>query len=136
MRRIDGLGQVPHAFQFKTLSDRFGDTYILFADNPLDTIPDVSDRTAFEAVENHLHVLDRITAREWRALIGPANQLCQTLLSSLKAYAPHKYFYVSASIRLHDSMILRFHQKWEQEPLYVDPADTPSPLERIYVYDG
>ena len=58
------------------------------------------------------------------------------LLSSLKSYYPQKSFVVYVSINLHDSFIIRFHQKWDDEEPYYYPADFTSPNEKVYSFEG
>ena len=78
------------------------------------------DKTAFEAVANHVHILDDVTAGELRQLAGAAPRLCRTLLALLCEKYPGKQFVVYAEAVLHDSFILRFHQPWSGEPLYYE----------------
>lgn len=100
-------------FAFKTVSDAAGNTFVLPAafDETNLTDETIADKTAFEAVETHMHLLDNLSKRECAELEGLADTLGHTLLSRLNAQYPDRDFLVYVTLS-HDGMIARFHQHW------------------------
>ena len=89
LKKTEYLTQLAGLFRFKTITDDRGNEFVLFADSSVDRVEHVQDKTAFDA-----------------------ETLGQVLLNSLKFRYPQKQFVVYVSLCLHDSMIIRFHQKW------------------------
>ena len=79
--------------------------------------------------------MDKITKKEFKSLIPISKQLGNTLLNCLKCKYPDKQFVVFVSIHLRDSMIVRFHQKWEGEEPYYRPSDFNGPNERVFSFE-
>lgn len=123
-------------FQFKTISDEKHNEYVLFSNNCLDHVSNVEDRTSFEAIENHIHLIDNIKKREFEHLSLIANNLGKALLCNLKCSYPDKRFIVYVSISLGDSMIIRFHQKWLDEVNYYTNLNLYKNNERIYMFEN
>jgi len=146
MKRIDYYEMISKLFEFKTIRDENGTEYVLFSycldsmDIPDKTVcinsANIPDKTAFEALENHTHLLDNLTKEEFERLIPVAQNLGKSLLNNLICNFPEKHFIVYVSIQVHDSMIIRFHQKWENEPPYYNPADFNSPTERVCAFEN
>ena len=120
--------------EFKTIHDEFGNEYVLFKNSCMDSIHGITDKTEFEAVENHVHLLDNINANEFEKLTKIAPDICGLLLNSLQCTFPDKHFAVYVTVHLHDSMIIRFHQKWENEDYYFDPEFSTS-AEKTFMMD-
>lgn len=80
----------------------------------------ITDRTACEAFENHVHIFGKIkeTALEDSVAIGKA--IAGNLLERLCEKFPEKKFIVTLAVNPKDSTVLRFHQVWEGEPPYLD----------------
>ncbi len=97
-------------FYFKTLSDRNGNEYVVLSGCASDSANDIEDRTAFEAVENHVHVLDNIKKRDMEHVDFIGEKLGRLLLDRLKLCFPQKKFYVFVTYELHESLTVRFHQ--------------------------
>lgn len=135
MKRIEYFELLEQLFTFKTIRDEKGNEYIVSESNPMDSVTNIEDKTAFEAVENHIHLLDNIKKQEFERLVPVAKTLAQTLAYSLSKQFPDKKFFVYASLKRNDSMILRFHQKWEQEEPYYTASDFNTETERIFVYE-
>ena len=135
-KRIKYLEDVATLFAFKTVVDESQNEYVLFQKNPFEHVNNVPDRTEFEASQNHVHLLDDVTQEEFHALIPIANCLGSALLCSLKSRYPNKHFMVFASIGLHDSFVLRFHQKWENEEPFCNIDEFTSPTEKVFLYEG
>ena len=135
MKRIEYFELIANLFVFKTIFDEKGNEYVLFSVSEYDSIQNIEDKTAFEALENHIHLLERIKKQEFESLIPVAKILGQTLANSLKTQFPNKKFYVYVSLRLNDSMIIRFHQKWENEEPYCNPADFVGEIEKVFGYE-
>lgn len=122
MKRFDFLQSIVGLFSFKTIADDYGNEYVLFGDNTItkSDMPNISDRTDFEALENHVHLLEKVTKKEFEKADEVSNLLGKSLLNCLRQKYSDKHFFVYVSVDLKDSMIIRFHQKWEnEEPYYV-----------------
>lgn len=135
MKRILYLQQISQLFVFKTMEDDGGNEYVLLAQNPIDHIQGITDRTAFEARENHVHLLNRVNGDDISACISIGKSLGRALLNSLQAAYPRKEFVVFVSVRKKDSLIIRFHQKWAGEPPYYDPRDFQSKDEVVLMLE-
>ena len=116
MDRIEWLERLTEAYRFKEVASEDGYTYILRESYEQEKVGKIEDKTAFEAVENHVHLLDRVKLKEYKKL----EKIAPTLLASLKYQYPSRSFSAYVTITLHDSMILRFHQNWDGEPPYYD----------------
>ena len=81
-------------------------------------IDNITDKTAFESTVNHFHLLDRLTEEEFNALYLPCKKLCEIFLRYLCSLFPQKRFCVYVTATKGDSLILRFHQYWKDEPPY------------------
>ena len=135
--RLELLRTIIGLTSFKTLYDSTQENeFVMFADSTVQTVPPTYDRTAFEASENHVHLLDHITRREFHTLLPLAPQLGELLLVSLKHAFPEKHFIVYVSVHLNDSLIVRFHQKWPGELPFCDPANFQSGDERVFSIEG
>ena len=108
-------------FNFKIIYDIKGTEYIVLdesrAEKDISTI-EITDKTAFEAVENHIHMMERISFVKLFSLQKEGENLCRSFLLSLKKKYPTRDFVVCVTLTLHDAMILRFHQKWKGEADY------------------
>ena len=136
MKRIEYFELIASLFQFKTILDEAGNEYVVYSDSYFDSVTNILDRTAFEASENHVHLINGIKKKEFNALIPIANNLGKALLCSLKACYPEKHFMVFVTIHLHDSFIIRFHQKWENEAPYFNVNEFTSPDEKVFLYEA
>ncbi len=116
--------------EFKTIKDTQNNEYVLFKNNPIDSIDYIEDKTLFEASENHIHICDRVKRRQYRNLTALGDSLGKILLNTLKITYPKKKFVVYITLTLNDSMIIRFHQIWENESLYYEDVKD-SPKEKI-----
>ncbi len=108
-------------FDFKTIYDTTDNEFIVFAgscaDKDISGI-EITDKTAFEAVENHIHIIEKIGVVKLFFYQRKGVELCSNVLLSLKQKYPTRDFIVYVTLTLHDAMILRFHQKWEDETDY------------------
>lgn len=136
MRRIVCFERIAKAFDFKTAVDEQGNEYVLFADNNLDLIENIQDKTAFEAFENHIHLIDNIKNNEFGKLVAIAQNFGMALLNCLQIRYPQKRFIVYVSLRLKDSMIIRFHQRWENEEPFCNPRDFVSKDEKVFIFQN
>ena len=57
------------------------------------------------------------------------------MLNALVYSYPTKSFYVYVTIELHDSFIIRFHQKWDGEEPYYDPNKITFPNSKDFVFE-
>lgn len=102
--------------EFKSLVDEFGNEYVLYKSSNITEIKDIEDKTAFEAIENHVHIFDNITQKQKESVIDFSKRIGKILLDNLTHKFPHKHFVVFVTINT--SVIIRFHQKWDNEPWY------------------
>lgn len=119
---ISILGQLSDLFEYKIVSDLDKNDYVLLKSSNINYIDDIiDDKTAFEALENHTHLLDDIKKSEYAELTEIGKKLGRAMLNNLKANFQNKKFIVF--VTLSDSMIIRFHQQWENEPEYFTVDD-------------
>ncbi len=137
MNSLETLIKISKLFQFKKMLDSKGNAYIFFEDCPQVDLEEIEDKTEFEAFQNHVHLFDKITKAQLSLLIPAAKNLGQAILDSLQQKFPERQFMVFASLRIGDSMILRFHQVWPGEPPYCNVADfNDSKEEFIYLFQN
>ncbi len=122
MNPIEYLQKISSIFEFKTILDDLNNEYVLFSSSVLKHVENIDDRTAFEAVENHVHLIDRVSKKHFDSCLSIAHVMGKTLLTSLEAQYPQRNFVVYVTVKENDSMIIRFHQKWENEAPYYDPS--------------
>jgi hypothetical protein len=134
MKRLDYFSLIAGLFHFKNILDEKGNEYVFFTHRRNEPINNVYDRTEFEAQENHIHLLDRVKKEEFSKLFPIAEKLGNALLNALKFNYPSKNFIVFITIDLYDSFIIRFHQKWEGENPYYNPADFNSPNTSVFMF--
>lgn len=121
MDRIQLLCKLSSSFEYKTVSDIEGSEFVFLRSSAISFIDfQVADKTAFEAVENHVHIIDRIKRKEIPELVKASNIIGQSVLKNLKSCYPERDFVIYISISPDDSMIIRFHQKWHSEMQYYD----------------
>lgn len=135
MRRINTLFFLDHFDKFKIITDEHNTEYVVFENSALNSITGINDKTEFEAIENHVHILDNISVKEFHRLLPIAESLGNMLLCCLKQKFPHRDFIVFVSMTVHDSLIIRFHQKWENEMPYYDPNDYKSSTEKVLRFE-
>jgi hypothetical protein len=136
LKRIEYFALITGLFKFKTITDEQGNEIVLFAQSNYDFVENIKDRTEFEAYENHVHLIDNIRKNEFNKLVPIARDLGQTLLNCLKFQYPNKQFIVFVSLHLNDSMIIRFHQKWENEEPYCNPSEFTSSKELVFSFES
>ncbi|MBQ6067646.1 MAG: hypothetical protein IJK89_12600 [Clostridia bacterium] len=109
--------------EFRIVSDDKNEYVIIRGGN--ETIEDkisfpVDDKTAFEALTNHIHFFDKVTKKEMPYLKQIAECVCDLALGRLEAEFPEKRFAVYVGIQKNESVIFRLHQLWPDEPPYYD----------------
>ena len=133
--KIDLLKQISDIFNFKTVTDAKGNEYVLYADSGINKINfEVEDKTRFEALENHVHLSDNINNSNYNEAIEIGNILGETQLNALKTKYPDKEFCVFVTVDIGESMIIRFHQVWENEPVYYNPDDFNSGKTKVLMF--
>lgn len=111
------LRQISDLFEYKIVLDLNKVEYVLFKSSNIGNLDDtIDDKTAFEALENHVHLIDNIKKSEYGELTQIGKKLALAMLNNLRIAFPNKKFVVF--VTLSDSMIIRFHQQWENEPEY------------------
>ena len=136
MKQIDLLRLISQLYEFKLISDEVNNTYVVFANSSLSNIDRVNDRTQFEAVENHVHIIENVKKDNYQTCIECAPLLGTALLNSLCASYPSRHFVVFVTIRINDSMIIRFHQKWKDEAPYYDLSHFTSDREVVLKFEN
>lgn len=108
-------------FNTEIITDINGNDFVVLLGEYGEFNYEVHDKTEFEAMNNHIHVLDHISRAELEELKEISMDLCKCIQFTLHAKYPDKQFYVYATASEHDSFILRFHQQWENELPYYSP---------------
>lgn len=80
----------------------------------------IADKTQCEAVENHVHLFEKVGIKNKNGVIKIGVSIAKNLLKTLIGVFPDKKFIVYLEVNVNDSTIIRFHQIWENEPLYID----------------
>ena len=83
----------------------------------------VSDKTQCEAFENHFHLFGRVKEENRLSARALGVAISENLVKELRGTFPGKSFVVFLTIDWNDSTIIRFHQIWENEPLYFNPQE-------------
>lgn len=135
MKKIELFKNLSEFFEYKIIKDEFQNEYVILQSNPLDVIDKIEDKTAFEATQNHIHLMDNIKKVDYNELILIAERLGKVVLNNLNSNFPNKHFIVFISIKLYDSLIIRFHQKWEKEVPYLNPSDFVNSGEKILSFE-
>lgn len=135
MRKIETLKTVANLFDFKTVTDNNGNEYVLYADSVINGNDfEIDDKTQFEAVQNHVHLIDNVKKSDFEELIEIGKVLGETQLNALKSKYPEKEFCVFVTVDIGESMIIRFHQVWENELVYYNPDDFNSEKTRVLMF--
>ncbi|MBQ7838102.1 MAG: hypothetical protein IJ395_05720 [Clostridia bacterium] len=135
MRKTELLKNVANLFDFKTLTDKNGNEYVVYADSKItETDFDIEDKTQFEALETHVHLIDNVKKNDFNDLVEIGRILGKTQLNALKTKYPDKEFCVFVTVDVGESMIIRFHQVWENEPVYYRPDDFNSDKTKVLMF--
>lgn len=134
--RLNYLKNFFDLFEFKKVYDENENEYVLYKSSFHDTILNVKDKTEFESLENHVHLVDHIKKSEFEQLLQIGNGLGKALLCSLKYEYPSKHFRVYVQLQIKGSMIVRFHQVWENEEPYFDEKDLNCATEKILLFEA
>lgn len=136
MKRIEYFELLINLFKFRTIFDEANNEFVVFEKSHYKNVSNITDKTEFEAFENHIHLLDNVKKNEFEKLTTLAKVLGESLLCNLKFQYPQKKFIVYVSIRMYDSMIIRFHQKWKNEQPYCNPSEFTCPNEKIFFFES
>ena len=135
LKRIEYYEQIMELFKFKTILDEQKNEFVVFSRSNCNSVRSIKDKTEFQAYENHVHLIHNLKKDEFYQFIPVAQVLGQTLLNCLRWNYPDKQFMVYVSLHLRDSVIIRFHQKWENEEPYCNPSDFKSEKEKVFVFE-
>lgn len=110
--------------EFYLVKDMSGNEFVLLK---TDTIEDfkqitVTDKTQTEAFLKHIHLFDRVSKNDCCKLEAVGKKIAQNLFERLKSSFPQKKFVVYLEINPKDSTIIRFHQIWEDEYMFIDSS--------------
>ena len=87
MERMDLLTNLSQLFDYKTVSDLEGNELVLLRSSTINIIDfQVADKTEFEAIENHVHIIDRIKRKEIPALVKVSNIIGLSSSNNLTHY--------------------------------------------------
>lgn len=120
MNKLSLYNELLDIFEFKSFHDNVGNELIILKNSSSSILNGtiIEDKTAFEAVDSHIHLIDNIRRYDKQLLIEFGKKIGRLLIDRLSFSFPDKHFVVFVTIT--DSMIIRFHQKWENEPYYYD----------------
>ena len=118
--RVLSLASFALLLDTEVVTDKYGNEFVLLSGMHKEISWEVLDKTEFEAIENHVHVLDNLSNAEVCELKQIAPNLCKCIQNALHMKYPHKEFCVYATASVHDSFILRSHQLWDNESPYYD----------------
>lgn len=135
MKEKELLNLIAALFEFKSIKDSKDNEYILFRNNHLNFIKNIEDKTAFEAIENHVHILEKVKKSDFEIACSIGKTLGKALLSCLNQEFPAKTFAVFVCVSIGGALIVRFHQKWENEPLYYDVFGNYEKGTKIFVFE-
>ena len=130
MSMFDCCFQLAELFKFKEIFDKNGNEFVLLEDSCINHIDQtIEDKTAFEATENHFHLIEKLSVEEFFKVHEVATMLGRMMYWSLQFKYPAKRFVVYVTAELNDSLTIRFHQVWDGEQLYFsldgwDPSQT------------
>lgn len=118
MNKLSLYNELLDIFEFKSFHDNLGNELIILKNSSSSILEGtiIEDKTAFEALDSHFHLIDNIRRYDKQLLIGFGKKIGRLLIDRLSFSFPDKHFVVFVTIT--DSMIIRFHQKWENEPYY------------------
>lgn len=118
MNKLSLYNELLDIFEFKTIHDKVGNELVIYKNSSSGIFDGtvIEDKTAFEALDSHFHLIDNIRSYDKQALVEFGEKIGRLLIDRLSFSFPDKHFIVFVTIT--DSMIIRFHQKWENEPYY------------------
>jgi len=119
--------------QFRSAITKNGKELILLIENT-QSIKDLSnvevdDCSEFEALENHVHLFDKVGKKNKDNVTIVGTAIAKNMLESLKTAFPDKKFVVYLEVNIKDSVIIRFHQIREKEPLYFEMVQSYKEIE-------
>ena len=124
MTRIDLLTELsPIMFpEFYSLKDADGNELILLDTGNREKSfgKEKIDKTQTEAYLNHFHVWGRFRACDEMKIKKLCERIAKNLLERLVCKYNKKKFVVFLEVNSRESIIIRFHQIWENEPTYYD----------------
>lgn len=119
MRNIKLLYMIAKLFDFKLINDIDNNEYVVYKNSCINFVEEtVEDKTAFEATENHVHILRNIKKSDFDEACFIGKEIGKALLSSLQKEFPERSFIVFVSVN--KELIIRFHQKWKNESVFYD----------------
>jgi len=91
----------------------------------------ITDKTQCEAFVNHYHLFENIGKQNYENVVAIGHAIAKNLHNALTQAFPTKTFIVYLEVSLKDSVMLRFHQIWENEQPYFD---TSQPYEGVEIF--
>ena len=116
--------------KFYTVHNAFKNE-LVFLDDGEPKVPkvDTADKTQCEAFINHYHLFDKVGKRNYKKVVEIGMAIANNLRDSLLRAFPNKFFVVYLEVNVNDSVMLRFHQIWEDEPPYFDTTQAYDDVE-------
>ena len=116
--------------KFYTLHTEKGEELVLLCEGEkLHEVSIIEDKTQFEAVNNHVHLFEKVGEADKIYAKDIGIQIANNLIKELTTCFPDKCFIVFLDLNIHDSVIIRFHQHWPDEPVYYNVNDFCNILE-------
>ena len=82
------------------------------------SIKSVTDKTQFEAYENHVRLFGKVGKKHQGEAVKVAHFITKNLIKELTLNFPDKKFHVYLDCDFTDHIIIRFHQHWRDELPY------------------
>lgn len=127
------LEDVLNLFDFESVSDGCNEYILLKSCGVTEIYNRVEDKTSFEALNNHVHLLSRIKKSRLSETYELSEKLGKLLLSVLHSQFPDKHFVVF--ITVDSEVTVRFHQKWSGEPWYYITDDENAYEAKVFCFD-
>ena len=112
--------------EFVVQKDTSGNEFVLLKSAASEThtlLSEISDKTQYEAVLNHVHLFDHYVGKKNYASVREIGiTIAKNLFVALQTAFPSKQFVVFLTLNLQDT-IVRFHQIWENEKEYYDETE-------------
>lgn len=135
MKKVEIIKSIAELFCFRTVTDKEGNEYVILGNSKITELNfDIDDKTQFEAVENHVHLIDKVKKSDFDILTEAGRILGEAQLDSLKSKYPEKEFCVFVTVEVGESMIIRFHQVWQNEAVYYNPDDFNSANTKVLMF--
>ena len=108
--------------------------FLLLEDQKRENFYDVDDKTQLEALMNHFHLFEKVGEKNKNVITCICSTIAKNLLNVLTKNYPEKKFVVYLEVNPKDSVIVRFHQIWENEIPYIDVKCLKNKNNQVFEY--